>query len=198
MSYKQASIPICTRWSTRFDKLPPSRTNFTHEDIMMDLKAAQELMKPDNSKWFKTAYENLNKAPDSSLTEYIEEICADPEEWVRKLPAHIRAPSTLNKPKTAVVSLVGLETDLEADLKSDLKTKLEKTYRNKAFIESILRDRAPDGKSENGDCSKDETLEMRCQIEKLQGQVDVLKRALAACCKNTEFAETVVILTESM
>jgi hypothetical protein len=59
----------------------------------MDLITAHNLMKADNAKWFKCTYENAEKKDDSCLIEYIEEICADPEAWVRSLPTNIKARS---------------------------------------------------------------------------------------------------------
>jgi hypothetical protein len=56
-------------------------------------------MKPDNAKWFKRTYDNAGKTDDSSLVEYVEEICADTEAWVKSLPSNIKAMSTLAKPK---------------------------------------------------------------------------------------------------
>jgi hypothetical protein len=65
----------------------------------MDLITAHNLMKPDNAKWFKRTYDNAGKTDDSSLMEYVEEICADTEAWVKSLPSNIKAMSTLAKPK---------------------------------------------------------------------------------------------------
>jgi hypothetical protein len=58
----------------------------------MDLITAHNLMKAD-AKWFKCTYENAEKKDDSCLIEYIEEVCADPEAWVKSLPTNIKVRS---------------------------------------------------------------------------------------------------------
>jgi hypothetical protein len=161
----------------------------------MDLITAHNLMKPDNAKWFKCTYENAEKKDDSCLIEYIEEICADPEAWVKSLPANIKARSTLTKPKTALMSLTSLETPLEEQLKTDLKTNLEKTYKNKSFIDAVLKDRSP---HDSDDSRSSTDVDDSMKITDLRKQVDILKRALTACCKNTDFSDTVAVLMESL
>jgi hypothetical protein len=36
------------------------------------------------------------------------------------------------------------------------------------------------------------------KINDLRKQVDILKRALTACCKNTDFSDTIAVLMESL
>lgn len=161
----------------------------------MDLITAHNLMKPDNAKWFKRTYDNAGKADDSSLVEYVEEICADTEAWVKSLPSNIKAMSTLAKPKTALMSLASLETPLEDALKTELKTCLEKTYKNKQFIDSVLNDRSPPGLDDAKSASEyDDSI----KITALRKQVDVLKRALFACCKGTDYYETIEVLVDAL
>jgi hypothetical protein len=81
----------------------------------------------DNAKWFKCTYENAEKKDGSCLIEYIEEVCADPEAWVRSLPTNIKS-FTLTKPKTANVTHSSRDP-LEEQLKTDLKMNLERLTR---------------------------------------------------------------------
>jgi hypothetical protein len=148
----------------------------------MDLITAHNLMKPDNAKWFKRTYDNAGKTDDSSLVEYVEEICADTEVSSRAFEhqSHVYSGQT----KTALMSLASLETSLEDGHKTELKTCLEKTYKNKQFIDSVLKDRSPRRPKSSTEC--DDSI----KIIELRKQVDVLKRALFACCKGTDYFET--------
>jgi hypothetical protein len=165
----------------------------------MDLAAAQGLLKGENARWFQRTCAEADKPVDTSLEEYLEEISADPESWVRSLPAKAKARSTLIKPKTAVLALLALaEVAIDAEVKEDVRSKLEGVYRNKAFIDSVLKDRAPAVVTAEGEAEPVDTDTNAAKVVLLREQVEMLKRVVKACCANTDFADTVAILVDGM
>jgi hypothetical protein len=64
---------------------------------------------------------------------------------------------------------------------------LEKTYKNKAFIDVQFSERVlmtDDSRS---------SRRRRFREKSPTRQVDILKRALTACCKNTDFSDTIAV-----
>jgi hypothetical protein len=179
----------------------------------MDLSAAHSFLatnsSADNAKWFRAAFEHSGKDDAFLLDDYLAEIAEDPEAWVRALPANVKAKSTMNKPKTAIMALLskeGAAEKIDEVVRADVKQKLDKTYKNKAFIDSVLKERSGGGDSDSVTDPGDDVVRALqtdaqahvVRIGALEAQVAMLKKALASCCKNTDFGDTICILLDAM
>jgi hypothetical protein len=74
---------------------------------------------------------------------------------------------------------------------TDLKMNLERLTRTRSFIDAIRRRgllTIPMTVADSTDV--DDSM----KITDLRKKVDILKRALTACCKNTDFSDTVAVL----
>jgi hypothetical protein len=72
---------------------------------------------------------------------------------------------------------------------------LERLYKNKSFIDAVRRNgllTIPMIVADRPDV--DDSM----KITDLRKKVDILKRALTACCKNTDFSDTVAVFDESL
>jgi EAL domain-containing protein (putative c-di-GMP-specific phosphodiesterase class I) len=104
-------------------------SNFYHGSI-----TAHNLMKPATPSGSSVLTKMPRRRRTVRLIEYIEVLCRWKHGSDRCLPTSRLVP--LTKPKTALM-YSQLSRPLEEQLKSDLKMNLEKTYKNKAFIDAI-------------------------------------------------------------
>jgi hypothetical protein len=122
---------------------------------------------------------------DSCLIEYIEEVCADPEAWVVACQHH-QGSFTLTKPKTALMSHSSRDP-LEEQLDRS-EDEPRKTYKNKSFIDAIWRRGPHDSDDSRSSTDVDDSMKIT------DSQASRHSEACTACCKNTDFSDTVAVL----